>query len=63
MEEWIMNAVFGLIIGVLFGAVIGLRRLIEMDQKMEHLLEKVARLEKKIDSVVEKKAKKSRRTK
>lgn len=63
MEEWIMNAVLGLIIGVLFGAVIGLRRIIEMDRKIEHILEKVERLEKKIDNVLEKKVKKARRTK
>ena len=62
MERWLVNAVLGLIIGVLFGAIIGLKRIIEMDRKIERILMKVERLEKKVDVAVEKKAKRVKRS-
>lgn len=65
MAEWIINAAVGLMLGVLLGIVIGLKHIIQLDKKIELLLEKLHRIdiktEHEVESLIKKKSKKKKR--
>ncbi|MDD5182200.1 MAG: hypothetical protein PHC66_03450 [Candidatus Nanoarchaeia archaeon] len=43
--EWTMPAAVGLMVGISVGVLIEMKYIIGMDRKIEHLIEKVARIE------------------
>ena len=43
--EWTLPAAVGLMVGISVGILIELKYVIQMDRKIEHLIERVARIE------------------
>ena len=58
MYEWMSVIGLGLIIGISFGILLEFRYLIEMDMKLERIIEKVERLEGKEIKILKRKRKK-----
>ena len=58
MYEWMSVIGIGLLIGVSFGILLEFRYLIEMDIKLEKIIDKVERLESKEIKILKRKKKK-----
>lgn len=43
--EWTLPAAVGLMVGISVGILVELKYIVRLDRKMEHLLERVARIE------------------
>lgn len=43
--EWTLSAAVGLMVGISLGVLVELRYIVQMDRKIEHLIERVARIE------------------
>ena len=59
--EWTLTAAVGLMVGISFGILIELKYIIDLDKKLEHLINRVEReelkTEREVESVIKRKRK------